>query len=419
MARFYIFELNDKALQIRDSENILVTSPGVACLLKNKIITGIEAIPLLSKQPSLSSTKHWHYINKTETSILSKYKITNADLVHSQLTKMWSKIPKDKPIVIIYPSEYTEEKLGTLCGIFNAIGLKIIALVNSDLSSLEETGFSNTLLLIRMQLNHTAQILIESNKTFSLNSVRCKENYGLIQLNDLLARALRTVFVKQCRADPLINGESEHYMRIQIPHWLKQSNQKKKFIADTLINGNQYIAEIDSEVILSVCRDFFKDIIENENSKDRQLVLCPTLFQLTNNILSQKKVCKLPNSKLNNLVKSIAFEKNEEQVVNLKNNFPNYRLKNNTNEQNKIGANPTHILKDCQGYKITKNPIIFKDGKSNVSIFKRDEKIFLEPNGNFVFINDSLEKKEVQIVVGDSIKFGGTSESLRAVSIEG
>ena len=90
-------------------------------ILKNNIISGVEAIPLLSKYPNLASTEYWHQINKNKTSILSNYKLTNADLVYSQSVKMWSKIQKDKPVIIIYPSEYSEEKLGKLCGIFNAI----------------------------------------------------------------------------------------------------------------------------------------------------------------------------------------------------------------------------------------------------------------------------------------------------------
>ena len=72
----YVFHLNDLALQIKDSKDLLVSSPGVACLLKNKIITGIEANPFLSKHPSLASTKHWHQVNKIETTILSNFKLT-------------------------------------------------------------------------------------------------------------------------------------------------------------------------------------------------------------------------------------------------------------------------------------------------------------------------------------------------------
>ena len=76
------------------------------------------------------------------------------------------------------------------------------------------------------------------------------------------------VFVKQCRVDPLINCESEHYMRVQLAHWLKQSKQKKKFFADTLINGNPYRAEVDSETILSICRNFLKISVRMERVTD-------------------------------------------------------------------------------------------------------------------------------------------------------
>ena len=418
MEDYYVFHLNDLALQIKDSKDLLVSSPGVACLLKNKIITGIEANPFLSKHPSLASTEHWHQVNKIETSILSHYKLTNADLVYSQLIKMWSKIPKDKPVVIAYPSEFTEEKLGKLCGIFNALGLEVLGLVNSDLSSLEKNGFTETLHLVRLQMNYTAQILIKSDQTFVLDSISCKENHGLIQLNDLLARSFRTAFIKQCRADPLINGESEHYMRIQIPHWLKQSNQKKRFVADTLINGNSYKAEIDSEIILSICHSFFRDIIDDERGKDKQLILCPFAFSLINNIWPHKKARKLPPPKLKNFYQSIVLEKNEGLIINLKNNFPNQSLIKKPGKQKQVGINPTHILKGYQGHKLSESPIIFKNGNSNILIFKRDEKIFIEPNGTFIFINELLRKKEVQLVVGDSIKFGGSSESLKLISIE-
>ena len=86
--------------------------------------------------------------------------------MYSQLVKMWSKLTKKKPVVIIYPSEYTEDKLEKLCGVFDAVGVKIVGLINSDLSSLEQTDFSGTLHLIRIQLNYTAHILIRSKESF-------------------------------------------------------------------------------------------------------------------------------------------------------------------------------------------------------------------------------------------------------------
>ena len=63
--------------------------------------------------------------------------------MYSQLVKMWSKLTKKKPVVIIYPSEYTEDKLETC--VFDAVGVKIVGIINSDLSSLEQTDFSDTL----------------------------------------------------------------------------------------------------------------------------------------------------------------------------------------------------------------------------------------------------------------------------------
>ena len=87
-------------------------------------------------------------------------------------------------------------------------------------------------------------------------------------------------------------------------------------------------------------------------------------------------------------------------------------------KQKEIRFNPTHILKGNQGHKLSEYPIIFENGRSNVSIFRRDEKIFIKPNGSFVFINDSLKKGEVQLVVGDSIRFGDSSESLKVIRIE-
>ena len=60
----------------------------------------------------------------------------------------------------------------------------------------------------------------------------------------------------------------------------------------------------------------------------------------------------------------------------------------------------------------------FMNGNSKIFIFKRDGEVFLEPNGALVFINNSLEKKEARIVVGDSINFGGNSEFLKAIRIK-
>ena len=114
----------------------------------------------------------------------------------------------------------------------------------------------------------------------------------------------------------------------------------------------------------------------------------------------------------------MALEKTEELVVNLNNNFPNYGYINKVDERKKTETNPTHILRDNQGHKLSDSPMEFTNGNSKIFIFKRDGEIFLEPNGALVFINNSLEKKEVRIVVGDSINFGGNSEFLKAISIK-
>ena len=80
-------------------------------------------------------------------------------------------------------------------------------------------------------------------------------------------------------------------------------------------------------------------------------------------------------------------------------------------------APPTflRIIKDL-GYLRSLCNSLRKDQKFRY--LKRIKKTVLNPHGNFVFINETLKNSEVEILIGDKIKFPSSSTYFEAIKIE-
>ena len=418
MEVFYVFHLNDINLQIKDYKKIVGSSPGISCIAKNKIITGIDAMPYLSKKPTIVNSNYWHNIEKKNSEFTSTPQPANSDLVYKQLQIMWSKLGNNKPVLIGYPSEYTEEQLGIICGIFESLNIKVKGLINTDLCSLSDLNINDKTHLIRLQMNHITHIELDSSNALSIKSLKYKENHGLIQLYNKLAQLFRKIFIRQSRADPMINGESEHYLRTQIPRWIRVTNDTDVCKINTLINGNLYSAELKSSLVQSIIEKFFEEVLFWVGSSRTNLVLCPTTYHLTKDFIRFSNVSLLPEPRIAKFFSSTVFKSREGLIVNLKENFPkkNKEIKSEMQQINDLA--PTHILKDNKGFRISEIPLQFAQKRSKISISKKNKKTVLNPHGNFVFINETLKNSEVEILIGDKIKFPSSSTYFEAKKIE-
>ena len=72
----------------------------------------------------------------------------------------------------------------------------------------------------------------------------------------------------------------------------------------------------------------------------------------------------------------MSLEKTGELVVNLNNNFPNYGFINKVDEE-KNRNNPTHILRDNQGHKLSDSPMEFRMAIQKFLYLKEMVKFFL------------------------------------------
>ena len=126
----------------------------------------------------------------------------------------------------------------------------------------------------------------------------------------------------------------------------------------------------------------------------------------------------LPEPELAKFFSSAVFKSRNGLIVNLKENFPKKNKDRKTEKQQINDSVPTHILRDNKGFRITEIPLQFAQERSKISISKKNKKTFLDPHGNFIFINETLKNSEVEILIGDKIKFPSSSTYLKAIKIE-
>ena len=229
---------------------------------------------------------------------------------------------------------------------------------------------------------------------------------------------LQRVFIMQCRVDPLINGDAEHYLRTQIPNWLTVANTKKVFYINTLINGNLYKTEMTSDYIYTVVNNFFKNLLKHEDLNNFKLVFCPTASPLIKGLTTIKGFVPLPRPKIEKIFKNFKPDTEKHLIANLRDKFPKQFRKEFPTKEKSFDSNPTHIIKNNIGYKISQDPVVFSRDSLTISIYKKDERSYMQPHNSFVFLNGELQNSEVQIVVGDLIKFPTESTYLKAVKVE-
>jgi len=214
-----ILELNDQNLQIQTEDGTVHSQPGFALLTDSGIETGEEARALAWRKPQDSYHDFWRQLNETPLPIKYIWARHNADIAYAQLKNILILAKSPESLIIAVPGSFSDEQLSLLLGLVNALGSKVLSVIDTALATCADQKESTA--LVELQLHQAIVSLIEHRDD---QLIVCQQeiipNIGISQIYNSVAFFISETFITDYRYDPLHTAKGMQEIYDQIPKWL-------------------------------------------------------------------------------------------------------------------------------------------------------------------------------------------------------
>ena len=206
----YVLEINDWEIRLlKNDDELILSEPAVGLYLDNKLIFGHQALQASRLHPQSFANQ---YISRLSSEPLNKplgESKNQADLLYRHLKALNIK----EELVVLIPSNFTNEKLGIFLGIAKQAGISIKGFVDAPLAYTLEVPSSEDLHVLDLDLHQTSitQIHIEGNKRSVVDN-RSIESMGFTSIIDGWLNVIADEFIQKTRFDPFHFAQTEQQL---------------------------------------------------------------------------------------------------------------------------------------------------------------------------------------------------------------
>ena len=152
--------------------------------------------------------------------------------------------------------------LGVLLGVVSDLGLGVAALVDSSVAATRSHYRDRTLLHLDLGLHATWVSRLRQSGTVALDDYRAIDGTGLASLYDAWLRWFATLFVQQCRFDPLHSAQSEQAMFERLPRWLAEVDRGNTLSLVLPVGETRHTIEVEATDVINVASEAYQRIAE-------------------------------------------------------------------------------------------------------------------------------------------------------------
>ncbi len=256
--------LNDAGITFVNEEKIICQEPGFALIENNNLITGSEAFANASIKPRQIQNEYW---SNLQIELLSDYKFKNfssADLVNSQLKKIWqSASKKNDQLVIAIPAYMSHENIGLLLGIAEELNIPVTYVCDAAVCATRRQYKDAALIHLDLSLHSILLTRINQKGCAQIDRSVIVKDCGLLSLYEKWLSIISEAFVRQSRFDPLHSADTEQLIRDQLPYWLLKASSSSVINLEIKFGDTIYRANIESKEFISAAMSIYKKIINN------------------------------------------------------------------------------------------------------------------------------------------------------------
>lgn len=454
-------ELNDAGLvlarSVGDGTAVEPPSPGYALLSGDTLLLGAEAAARARITPLYAQTRYWHQLGLERLPWVTPSVQTHADLAHAHLQRMLADVPADtrEGLLFAVPPGLSREQLGLLVGIGNEAGAPVRGLVDLAVAACAAHASSPQVLHLDLQLHQAVVTVLELVRPEgALRRVRYEilPGAGLLAVQQALAEAFATLFVRRTRFDPLHEAATEQALFDALPDWLAQLAGREEIEAEIEGGGRRHVVTVSRQVIVDTLERRLADLqhlVQSSRPAGQFVELCvsataagvPALLDRLA-ALRDCRITQLPSGAAARgaLEYSRAIVRPADAVALV------HRLPVGTPEAPPVGnaesesippdLTPTHVLHAGRAYAIDARPLVLGTqveagvrsvqlpagtpglSRRHCSLAMHDGRVLVDDHSTYgTYVNDERVRTRLALKVGDRLRLGAPGVTVELIRV--
>jgi len=215
-----IIDINDIALGCFHG-NQQVAAPGFALLTSDGILTGEPALRRTWLEPQQAFSRFWRNLDLSPLPVSSRFARHHADLAYAHLSQVHTEAGQPASVVFAVPGSFSDDQLGILLGLGNALPFDVLGMVDSATASCSGIG-PGFYIHIDVQLHQIVLTEVSVNEHVERGSVAVLKEAGLQSCMDAWIHYIANQYIDQHRFDPLHTADCEQQLHDRLPGWMEK-----------------------------------------------------------------------------------------------------------------------------------------------------------------------------------------------------
>lgn len=264
---FLGIELNDAALTGVADSGVVFSETGAVLLADGNARFGAAAEKSSRLEPRFYQDRYWADLSDKPLVGAAGELQTAADLVHSQLQKLWRSVAADYDRVFYaVPSFWTTEQLGLLLGITEEIGIPLDGITRLPVAATRRPYPDYELLHLEAGLHAVSVSKMLAGEAAVEGDPEVVEGFGLAVLRNVALNYFARCFLDNSRFDPLQDAASEQGVYDSLDDWIRKLNKRESVSLSFDWHGNTYQAAANVAGLTEALRQSLQPLIQTLRS---------------------------------------------------------------------------------------------------------------------------------------------------------
>jgi hypothetical protein len=258
-----VFNINDAGIQLTVDSELVRTSPGIAVLNNNCLLTGEEASKNVKLLPRWTNNRFWSQLNTNPLPNGTEQVRHHADIAFAHLEDLWLPVSKEvSNVIVIVPGYYLNTDLGLLLGMAHECGMPVQGVVDQSVIAASNLPLRSNVIHLDVHLHSFTLTQISNRGILARKSVKTILETGLSTLLDRWANIIASQFIQTTRFDPMHNADTEQQLFNLLPGWIRNLPDSNTHSFSIKARDVEHSVAISRESLLKACTPLYPQIVQ-------------------------------------------------------------------------------------------------------------------------------------------------------------
>ena len=263
-----VFNINDAGIQLTVDRELVRTSPGIAVLNNNSLMTGEEAREKVKLLPRWTNNRFWSQLNTNSLPNSTEQARHHADIAFAHLEDLWLPVSKTVDnVILIVPGYYLNSDLGLLLGIARECGMPVKGVVDQSVVAATDLPLRSNVIHLDVHLHSFTLTKISNQGILARKNVATILETGLSTLFDRWANIIASQFIQTTRFDPMHNADTEQQLFNLLPGWVRNLQDSNTHSFSLKTADSEHTVAISQESLLKACTPLYPQIVQAVRSE--------------------------------------------------------------------------------------------------------------------------------------------------------